>query len=180
MILHPLAVEEGHLLLDGTEDAGVAGMQAHDEVALVVVFLHQGTLLLEIHVGRRAHHGIGLMALGQCLGHQRAGIENQVGTFEHLTATNGDQVWVAGTGTDDFDKSLFPSKILLVNGQRSRPVLTFELRNDELAVVRAQNGGSLADAGRPHVLQDGGTGCGYVYLGKFFGGEEHHFFSFFF
>ena len=74
VIVHAVRVEEGHLLLNGTEDAGVASMQTDDEVAAVVVLLHQLALLLEGHVGRRAHDGSRLVAVGQRLGHQRTGI----------------------------------------------------------------------------------------------------------
>ena len=48
---HPLLVEERHLLLNSAEDAGVARVQTDDEVPFVVVFLHQFTLLLQVHVG---------------------------------------------------------------------------------------------------------------------------------
>ena len=48
---HPLLVEERHLLLYGTKNAGVARVQTDDEVPFVVVFLHQLTLLLQVHVG---------------------------------------------------------------------------------------------------------------------------------
>ena len=69
MIRHPLAVEEGHLFLYGTEDAGVTRMQADDEVAKVVVLLHQLTLFFEIHVGTAAYDCAWLVALRQSLGY---------------------------------------------------------------------------------------------------------------
>ena len=50
MIIHALLVEEGHLLLNGTKDTGIACMQTHDEMSLVVVLLHQRALFLEIHI----------------------------------------------------------------------------------------------------------------------------------
>ena len=51
VVVHTVGIEKGHLLLYGSEDAGVAGMETNNEVALVVVLLHQGALLVEGHVG---------------------------------------------------------------------------------------------------------------------------------
>ena len=48
---HAVGIEEGHLFLYGTEDAGVARMQSHDELALVVELLHQLALFFQSHVG---------------------------------------------------------------------------------------------------------------------------------
>ena len=45
-----MLVEESHLLLNGSKDAGIARVQTHDEMSLVVVLLHQGTLFFKVHV----------------------------------------------------------------------------------------------------------------------------------
>ena len=47
---HLVLVEESHLLLNGSKDAGIARVQTHDEMSLVVVLLHQGTLFFKVHV----------------------------------------------------------------------------------------------------------------------------------
>ena len=52
VVRHLMAVEEGHLLLNGSKDAGVARMQAHNEMSPVIMLPHQGTLFLQIHIGR--------------------------------------------------------------------------------------------------------------------------------
>ena len=78
-------------------------MQPDDEVATVVVLFHQRALLLEVHVSRRPHYGPWLVALRERLGYQRTGIEYQVGLLQHPAATDGDEVRVAGAGTDNLD-----------------------------------------------------------------------------
>ena len=90
MILHIVGIKESHLLLNGAEDTGIARVQAYNEVAQVVVLLHQGALLFKVHIGRAFYHGARLVAVGQFLGHQRTGIEYQVGLLQHLTSTHAD------------------------------------------------------------------------------------------
>ena len=51
MVRHVVVIEKGHLLLNGTKDAGVAGMQTDDVLPLVIKLLHQFALFLKIHVG---------------------------------------------------------------------------------------------------------------------------------
>ena len=145
MVGHALAVEEGHLLLNGAEDAGVAGVQADDEVAAVVVLLHQRALLFKVHVGRRADDGTGLVAFGQCFGDEASGIEDEVGPLQHLAAADADQVGVAGAGADDLDMSLGGgtaehttfAEMGVVDGEGCRPVLALHLGDDELAMIGA-------------------------------------------
>ena len=72
MIVHVVGIEESHLLLNGAKDARITSMQTNDKVAFVVVLLHQGTLLFEVHVSRGTHNGPRLMTVRQGLGHQRA------------------------------------------------------------------------------------------------------------
>ena len=74
VIRHVVGVEEGHLFLNGAKDARVASMQADNEVAAVVVLLHQGALLFKVHVGRAADNGTRLVAFGQRLWNERASI----------------------------------------------------------------------------------------------------------
>ena len=74
MVRHTLAVEEGHLFLYGAKDAWVTSMQTNDEVATVVMFLHQGTLFLKRHVCAASNPGASLVTLGQRLRNQRASI----------------------------------------------------------------------------------------------------------
>ena len=70
MIIHVVGVKEGHLFLDSAKDTGIAGVKTNDEMAFVVMLLHQCALLFECHIGRRAHHGAWLVAVGEFLGHQ--------------------------------------------------------------------------------------------------------------
>ena len=50
MIVHLMLIEEGHLLLDSAKDTRVACMQTDDEMASLVMLLHQCTLFLEVHI----------------------------------------------------------------------------------------------------------------------------------
>ena len=102
-----LSSAAGHLLLNGSEDAGVAGVQAYDVFALVVESFHQFALFLECHIGRGAYDGARLVALGERLGHQRTSVEDQVGSFEHLAASDADQVGVAGACAYNLDVAVF-------------------------------------------------------------------------
>ena len=70
--------------------------------------LHEGTLLVEGHVGRRAHHGTGLVAVGEGLGHQRAGIEDEVGALQQSATAHADEVGVAGAGVSLAVQGLLP------------------------------------------------------------------------
>jgi len=106
VVVHTVGIEESHLLLDSAEDAGVARMEADDEVAEVVVLLHEGTLLFKIHVSRRADNGAGLVAIREGTRNEGACIENEVSLLEETAAADGDEVRVAGAGTDDFNKPL--------------------------------------------------------------------------
>ena len=50
MVFHVVGIEEGHLLLNGAKDTGIACMEAHDEFALVVELFHQFALLFDFHI----------------------------------------------------------------------------------------------------------------------------------
>ena len=197
MIAHPLAVEEGHLLLYGAEDAGVAGVQSDDEVSAVVVFLHQLALLVEVHVGAASHHGSRLVAFCQLLGHQTAGIQDEVGPFEHPPPPDGDQVRVARTGSHYLDKTLTPyiiaralaptylrtssniSRTLaptylctLDNRYRHRKARPFLLRHDERSAAAAQDCRCLADARSAHMLLHRCAGMRHLHAAQLLGREE--------
>ena len=50
VIVHPVLIEEGHLLLNGTKDTRIARMQANDVFPFVIELLHQFALLFECHI----------------------------------------------------------------------------------------------------------------------------------
>lgn len=45
MVFHVVGIEEGHLLLNGAKDTGIACMEAHDVFALVIELFHHHTVL---------------------------------------------------------------------------------------------------------------------------------------
>ena len=135
MVRHAFAVEELHLLLNSPEDARVAGVQADYEVSAVVVLLHELALLLQRHVGRRAYDGSGLMARGERLGHQRTGIEYEVGPLQHPTTPDADEFRIARPGTDYLDVPILTAQMLAVDGQCCRPVLAFHLGDNQFAAM---------------------------------------------
>ena len=106
VVIHPILIEVVHLLLDRPIDTGVARVETDDEATFIVVFLHQGKLLLQIQIGGAAHHRTRLGAGSQCLGYQTAGVENQIRTLQHLSPTDRYQLWITRSGTDNLDMSL--------------------------------------------------------------------------
>ena len=46
VVIHSILIEVIHLLLDRAIDTGIAGVETDDEAAFIVIFLHQGKLLL--------------------------------------------------------------------------------------------------------------------------------------
>ena len=105
VVTHAVTVEEGHLLLDGAVDAGIAGVEADDEEAAIVEGFHRLELLLERHAGRAAHRGPGLGVLRQFAGHEAAGVEDQVGRLKQAFAAHGDKLRVARPSADDLDEA---------------------------------------------------------------------------
>ena len=65
--------------------------------------------------------------------------------------------------------------MIIVDGQCSRPVLTFDLRNNEFAMIRTQDSRSLTDTRRTNVLLNGCAGIGHLHLRKFLSRKEHNF-----
>ena len=104
-----MLVEKGHLFLNGTKDAGVSRVQTHDEMSLVVVLLHQGTLLLKVHVCAASHHRSPFVTFRQCFGHQRTCIKDEVGFFQHLPSANTHQIGVARSCTHNLNVPLLCS-----------------------------------------------------------------------
>ena len=103
MVVHPILVKEGHLLLDRTVDTRVTRMQSRDQEPLVVELLHQGELLLKVHVRRAAHDGSCLGTERQCLRHEAPCVEDEVGMLQPLASADGNEVGVARPCTDDLD-----------------------------------------------------------------------------
>ena len=103
VVAHPVLVEEGHLLLDRPVDTRVTRMQTRDQKPLVVELLHQGELLLKVHIRRAAHDGTRLSAERQRLRHEAPRVKDEVGMLQPLTSADGDEVGVARPCTDDLD-----------------------------------------------------------------------------
>ena len=104
--MHTILVEEIHLLLDGTIDTRVACMQTDYQLSTVIKLFHQGKLLFESHGSRTAYGSTGFGTFCQFAGDETAGIKYQVGFFEKATSAYGDQLRIAGTGSDNFDVPL--------------------------------------------------------------------------
>ncbi len=173
---HAVGIEKSHLLLYGTEDAGVAGMQPHDVIPLVVVCFHQFALLFEGHRCRRAHHGTGFGTSGQFAWHKTACIENKVGFLQHPAASHRHQVGVAGTCTHDFHMTLSVAQILVVDGEGGSPVLALHFLHNQPAMVGTQQCCCLAHTRCSHMLFHHITGVGNFHGSQFLGSEKHHFF----
>lgn len=90
VVFHAVLVEEGHLFLYGTVDARVAGVETHDEEALVVEFFHEGELFFEGHGGGTADGGTGFGVAREFHGDEASGVEDEVGFFEEAFAPDGD------------------------------------------------------------------------------------------
>ena len=138
------------------------------------MFLHQGALLFEVHVGRTAHHGTRLMACRQGFGHQRAGIENEVGFLQEFPSPHTNEFRVARTSSHDFDVASPHFQVLFIYRQGCRPVLALDFGNDQFSVVGAQNGCRLTNTGRSYMLLNGLAGVGHIHCCQFFSGKEHH------
>ena len=118
-----------------------------------------------------------LVAVGELAGHEAARIENQVGPLQHLPASHGYQVGVARSGPHNLDVAL--AQMTAVDGQCGGEVLSFHFFNHQLTVLRAEDGGSLTDAGRTHVGSYHVAGVGHLDRSQLFGGEEVYLFAFF-
>ena len=105
MVIHPVFVEECHLLLYCSVYAGISGVETDDEKSLVVKFFHQSELFLQSHGSRTANRCSGLGVVREFHGDETAGVEDEIGLFEEVLAFNGDQFRVPGAGSDDLDES---------------------------------------------------------------------------
>ena len=101
MVIHAVFVKESHLFLNGSVDAGVPGVQAHDKETPVIEFFHESELFFKGHVGRTAHGGTGFGVVREFHGDKTAGVEDEVGLFKEVLAFNGDQFRISGAGPDD-------------------------------------------------------------------------------
>ena len=91
-----------NLLANGAVQRGVAGMYAGHVLAPGVSFGQQRDDLLQMQLGG-VHHLLGTVALQHGLGHQRAGIEDHRAAADQALALDGDQLGIAGAGTDEID-----------------------------------------------------------------------------
>ena len=176
VVVHLVLVEERHLLLNGSKDTGVARVQAHNEFAPVIEFLHQGTLLFKIHAGRTAYDGARLGTQGEFTWHERTCIEDQVGPFQHLAPTHRHQVGVARPGAHNLDKTFLLAQMLMVDGQRNGEILALDFGDNQFAVIGAQDGRCLTHAGRAHVLLHRVARVRHLNSGELLGCEEIDFF----
>ena len=185
VVVHVVLVEERHLFLNGTKDAGVACVQTDNVLTLVVELLHQQALLFKRHIGRGAHHSTGLVAFCKRLRNQRACIENEVRPFQHLAPTHTHQIGVARTCTDYLDVTdphlTSPrggiTQVFVVDGESSCPVSALHFGNDEFAIVGTEDGSSLTDRGCAYMFLNGGTGVGHLNLCKLLSRIEYQLFA---
>lgn len=177
MVGHAVLVEERHLLLDGTEDTGVARVETNNKVPLIVVLLHQGTLLLKVHVCAASHHRSPFVTFRQCFGYQRPCIEDQVCLFQHHSSADTHQVGIAWTGANNLDMTM--TEVLVVDGNSEGIILVcaFLFGNQEGAVVGSEKGCGFTDTGGAHMLSDSIAGRGYFHLVQLVSSEEEDFLS---
>ena len=103
MVIHAVFVKESHLFLNGSVDAGVPGVQAHDKEAPVIEFFHESELFFKGHVGRTAHGGTGFGVVREFHGDKTAGVEDEVNVSaedSHYTRPEEVEEFVSKTGCD--------------------------------------------------------------------------------
>ena len=106
VVAHTVLVKVVHLFLNGTIDTWVTRMQAYDEFSLVIELLHHFKLFFQIHGSGAEYGSSSLGTESQLPGNETAGIQNEVGAFQHLASAYGNQVRVARAGTHYFDVAL--------------------------------------------------------------------------
>ena len=136
MVAHAVLVKVVHLFLNGTIDTWVTRMQAYDEFSLVIELLHHFKLFFQIHGSGAEYGSTGLGTESQLLGNEAAGIQNEVGAFQHLASAYGNQVRVARAGAHYFDVALAHSSY--VEGGGHGIVLSFLLGHQQPGVVCTQ------------------------------------------
>ena len=177
MVGHAVLVEERHLLLDGTEDTGVARVETNNKVPLIVVLLHQSALLLKVHVSAASHHRTPFVTFRQCFGHQRTCIKDEVCLLQHLPSANTHQIGVARSCTHNLNVTM--TEVLVVDGNSEGIILVcaFLFGNQEGAVVGSEKGCGFTDTGGAHMLSDSIAGRGYFHLVQLVSSEEEDFLS---
>jgi hypothetical protein len=104
-------------------------------------------LLFEVHVSRGTDNGTRLVAISEGFGNKGTCVEDEVGTFKHLSSSDRDKVGVARASTDDFDVGMGGfsgrtadhrswAQVAAVDGKGCCPILAFYFGNDEFSVVR--------------------------------------------
>ena len=71
---------------------------------------------------------------------------------------------------------LWCTQVRIVYGQCSCPVPPFYLGDEQLPMIRSQDGSGFAHTGRTHMLLHRLTGIRHFHLGELFGSEEAHLF----
>ena len=150
-------------------------MQAHDEMSTVVMLFHQGTLFLKIHIGTATHYGSYFGAQGKFTRYQRTCIEDEIGMFQQFSATNGNQVGVTRTCTDNLDMPFLCAEVFLVDGEGSSEILSFHLWDNQFTVVTAKDSGSLTHTGCADMLGHHIAGSGNLHSGQFLSRVEGDF-----
>ena len=96
-------VEGAHLLADRAVEARVAGVQAHDLLAGRVRLRHHLDLLAQGQAALSCSSQPSRVQREHGLGHQRAGVDDDVGLLEQAAAFDGDELGVARAGADEPD-----------------------------------------------------------------------------
>ena len=92
-----------YLFVDGPVHGGVAGVQADDALSGEGGLAHQADLFLKVHGRAVAATAAGLAAVEQAGIDERSGVEHEIGLFQRVQAAQGDQVFGAGSGSDESD-----------------------------------------------------------------------------
>ena len=84
-------------------------MQAYDELPFVIELFYKGELFFR-SCRQNCESSILSWRIREFFGDEASGIEDQVCIFQHPPAPDGDQFWIARSGSDNFDvsMSLFP------------------------------------------------------------------------
>ena len=154
-----MLVEIVHLFLDGTVDAGISRMQADDEFAFIIEFLHQCKLFFQVHGSRTAYRSTRFGTECKFAGNETAGVEDKICLLQHLPSAHGDEVGITRTCADDFDMSVV-TEYSFFDGYGHGVVSAFLLVQQKFTTVRGKKGGGFGNAGRTHMLLYYRTGVG--------------------
>ena len=92
------------LLIDRAVHGRISGVQADDALSGEGGFAHGGDLLPKVHGGAVPAFAVGLAALEVPGIDQRPGVHHEVGLFQRTQAAQGDEVFRARSGADEFDE----------------------------------------------------------------------------